>query len=208
MKRWSREVRASAWSQVSAALLIAGAQSQAGAAARIALDHGGGSVCRRGHQDRRQSPARSPRVPLQLGHHEVAQLRRGRRLRCALHRHPPRGERLLPGARARPDMASAAREGVGGRDLGPDHHDERTGLGGRSTGAVLDALHVTSGVSARLMPGYNCPSPSRIARRGGAEGSPLYAQHPKSTTKSPLKVSGTRLAVSGARRHPVAHTGK
>ena len=39
----SREVRTSAWSRASASLLIVGAQSQAGAAARIALDHGGGS---------------------------------------------------------------------------------------------------------------------------------------------------------------------
>jgi len=41
MERWSRELRALAWA--SAALLIAGAPSQAGEAARIALDHGGGS---------------------------------------------------------------------------------------------------------------------------------------------------------------------
>ena len=34
------------------------------------------------------------------------------------------------GPRARPDVAGAAREGMGGRDLGPDHHDERTGVGG------------------------------------------------------------------------------
>lgn len=77
-----------------------------------------------------RSASRTPRVPLQLGHHEDAGLRRGRRLRRALHGHPPCGKRLSPGARERPDVAGAAREGVGRRALGPDHHHEHTGVDG------------------------------------------------------------------------------
>ena len=77
-------------------------------------------VCRRTHQPRRRSPDRRPRVPLQLGHYDVADAFVAL---CTAILHAENGCHPV----LAPDATWQERRAI----CGPDHHGERTGVGGR-----------------------------------------------------------------------------
>ena len=79
---------------------------------------------------------------------------------------------MSPGAGARPGLAGAPLEGSGGRDLGPDHHDQCAGvnidLGVRlfaGRDAVAHRAMANAGVGVGAQYGFAAATLRRHARR-------------------------------------------